>query len=70
MKIILTRGKRADMARALKKVLANAGHDIQHTTAVKAIAVMLGFNEHSLAQAVKAGVVELEIQADSEEAKS
>ncbi len=62
MLIKLTRDKRAEMARSLKESIAYAGHSIQHTTAVKAIATMLGFNEHSLSAAVKAGV-ELDVES-------
>ena len=63
MKVQLTRDRRAAMARNLKDYLARQGIEIQHTMAVKAIAAMLGLDEHALAQAVKREAIELELPA-------
>lgn len=43
------------MARNLARFLAGAGFEIQHTQANKAIAAMLGMDEHALASAIKHG---------------
>lgn len=46
---------RTAMARNLARFLAGAGLEIPHTQANKAIAAMLGMDEHALASAVKVG---------------
>jgi hypothetical protein len=46
---------RTAMARNLSRFLAGVGLEIQHTQANKAIAVMLGMDEHALASAIKHG---------------
>lgn len=46
---------RTAMARSLSKFLSSAGLEIQHTLANKAIAAMLGMDEHALASTIKHG---------------
>lgn len=46
---------RTAMARNLAAFLSNAGFEIQHTLANKAIAAMLGMDEHALASAIRRG---------------
>lgn len=53
--IYLDAQTRSTLAKALRRSLADHGLDIKHTLAVKVLAAMFGYNEHSLAAAIKAG---------------
>jgi hypothetical protein len=61
MKIILTHKIRTQMARNLASFLVSEGIEIKHTTAVRAIAAVFGFNEHS----IKKAEIELEIELET-----
>ena len=54
------------MARRLAKFLQDEEiHIIKHTTAVRAVAAILGFNEHSMSAAVKKGIeIDMEVTND------
>lgn len=58
MKIALDHKRRTLMARSLATFLKGEGIEIKHTIAVRAVAHMLGFNEHS----IKDASIELETQ--------
>ena len=60
-KVKLTQKMRSAMAKSLRAFLAENGVEIKHTVAVRAVASMFGYNEHSMAEAVRDGKVTLEI---------
>ena len=52
--IHISTNARTNMARALERFLEQHAHvKIKHTLSIRAVAAMLGFNEHSLAAAIR-----------------